>query len=1012
MPATYSSTSTILNVDTKSMADQAQGDYYGYINPAMELRGSSSGATAVVTERRMIADLGANMIASFYIPNPNSGNHPKFETGTKTFTLIDNTENDQENTDTYGEDTYTAAGTLETVQENIISTRNAIIQTRPTKDERNTRTLTGSSVMKTEAISSSQAETGRRDFWYDPLAQSFQVTENGGIFITSCDVYFQTKDDMDIPMTFQIRTMEGGVPTQKILPFSEIIKSPDQINVSTNGTVATRFTFDAPVYLEGDNTEYAITLASWSTKYKVFISRVGESDLLTDEFISQQPYLGSLFKSQNASTWEPSQWEDLKFVINKAVFDTEGTMEIYNPILSEGNQQVARLQPNSININSKKVRLGIGTPLTDTVLTLGNTVNQLTVTDGTNTFTSASNASGNFVGSAGIGTGSMGIVNAGLGYTPASGTALFVGVALTNITGGGDFMTADVVVTDGGISSARIISSGSGFQQGDVLGIGTIGNNAVGRNARMSIVSIGRTDELILDNVQGNFALNGTMTYTDPITGLTTSLNTHVTSGVASCRLEKITEVNDGLHFTVDHRNHGMHHETNRVTLSDVESDVVPTKLSLPYGSSSTSTISVVSTDNFTTFENVSVGATNPGLLQIGDEVIQYTGASGGSITGITRGNNAKGYIKGTPVRKYELGGVSLARINRTHLLSDVTDVDPNPITFDSYTVKLDTSALTSAQTGLPFSAPNRQSDGSAASNPKLYFNDTKSAGGFNAHATQNIPFQIIQPNVAHVTVPGTTISAKMRTLTASSLGGGLGQGTDVPFLDAGSEAITLNKSNYLTSTRMIASRINETNNTIPLSRSGSRSFNVTLTLETSNTNLSPVVDLQRMSAVLISNRIDSPISDYKKDPRVNSLFGDPTACQYVSRENSLANSASSIKLLLDAHINEFSEIRAYYAISATPNFDPIFEPFPGYKNLNDLGQVISSAESDGLPDRFIPKADAGAGFKSNELTYREYEFNMDELPPFKYYRIKFVLTSTNQTYVPRVSNLRVITLA
>ena len=40
-------------------------------------------------------------------------------------------------------------------------------------------------------------------------------------------------------------------------------------------------------------------------------------------------------------------------------------------------------------------------------------------------YSAASNASGNFVGSAGIGTGSMGIVNAGLGYTPASGTNLF-----------------------------------------------------------------------------------------------------------------------------------------------------------------------------------------------------------------------------------------------------------------------------------------------------------------------------------------------------------------------------------------------------------------------------------------------------------------------------------------------------------------------------------------------------------------------------------------------------------
>ncbi len=1012
MPATYSSTSTILNIDTKSMSDQAQGDYFGYTHVGMELRGQNSGATAVVSNMRLISDLGANLIGSFYIPNPNSGNHPIFETGTKTLTMIDNTSNNQENTDTYGEAKYSAEGTLETVQENIISTRNAIIQTKPSKDERAVRQLTGSTVMKTEAISTDTSVSSRTG-WYDPLAQSFQVTEEGGIFITSCDIYFQTKDDMDIPMTFQIRTMEGGVPTQKILPFSEIIKAPDQINVSTNGTVATRFTFEAPVYLEGDNTEYAICLASWSTKYKVFISRIGESDLLTDEFISQQPYLGSLFKSQNASTWEPSQWEDLKFVINKAVFETSGTMEIYNPILSEGNNQVARLKPNSLNITSKKIRVGIGTSLADTVLTLGNTINQLSFSDGDTDYSAASNASGDFVGSAGVGTGSMGIVNAGLGYSPASGTGLHVGVALTNITAGGDSMTADVVVTDGGISSARIITSGTGFQQGDVLGITSIGGQFVGRNGRLSIVSIGRTDEIIIDNVQGDFAVGGKLTYTHPITGLTTSLNTTVGSSSTNARItsiEKITSVHDGLHFTVNHRNHGMHHEQNRVTLSDVESDVPPTKLTLPYGQSSTSTISVESTDNFTTYENVSVGATNPGLLQIGDEVIKYTGASGGSITGITRGNNSKGYIKGSPVRKYELGGVSLARINRTHLMSDVTDRDPNPITFDSYTLKVDTSELNAAKTGLPFSVPNRTTDASANSNPKLYFNDTKSTGGFDAHATQNIPYQIISPNVANITVPGTSISAAIKTVSAASLGNGMGQGTDVPFLEKGSEPVTLNKSNYLDSPRMIASRINETNNTAIQNAPGDRSLNMTLTLESGNPNLSPVVDLQRMSAVLISNRVDAPITNYKEDSRVNTLFEDPTSCLYVSRENTLANSASSIKVLVDAHINEYSDIRAYYAISTNPNFDPIFEAFPGYKNLNNQGQVINSTESDGLPDRLIPKVDAA--LMSNEATFKEYEFNMEDLPEFKYYRIKLVLTSTNQTYVPRLSNLRVITLA
>ncbi len=390
---------------------------------------------------------------------------------------------------------------------------------------------------------------------------------------------------------------------------------------------------------------------------------------------------------------------------------------------------------------------------------------------------------------------------------------------------------------------------------------------------------------------------------------------------------------------------------------------------------------------------------------------MRYTGASGGSITGITRGNNAKGYIKGSPVRKYELGGVSLARINRTHLMSDVTDRDPNPITFDSYTLKIDTSDLTAAQTGLPFAAANRESDASANSNPKLYFNDTKSSGGYDTHATQNIPFQIISPNIANITVPGTSISAAMKSISASSLGNGMGQGTDVPFLDKGSESVTLNKSNYLNSPRMIASRINETNNTVTQNSPGNRSMNMTLTLETSNPNISPVVDLQRMSAVLVSNRVDAPITNYKQDSRVNTLFDDPTACQYVSRENTLANSASSIKILLDAHINEYSDIRAFYAISDSPNFDPIFEPFPGYKNLNDQGLVINSEESDGRQDRFIPASDS-AGFKSSELTFREYEFNMEDLPPFKYYRVKFVLTSTNQTYVPRVSDLRVITLA
>ena len=111
-------------------------------------------------------------------------------------------------------------------------------------------------------------------------------------------------------------------------------------------------------------------------KYKVFISRIGENDLITDEFVSNQPTLGSLFKSQNASTWEPSQWEDLKFKLNRANF-VSGTVEIYNPILSKGNYQIPKLMPDALRTHSKKVRVGLSSAFGAGIHpTFGNTIYQ------------------------------------------------------------------------------------------------------------------------------------------------------------------------------------------------------------------------------------------------------------------------------------------------------------------------------------------------------------------------------------------------------------------------------------------------------------------------------------------------------------------------------------------------------------------------------------------------------------------------------------------------------------
>ena len=68
-----------------------------------------------------------------------------------------------------------------------------------------------------------------------------------------------------------------------------------------------------------------------------------------------------------------------------------------------------------------------------------------------------------------------------------------------------------------------------------------------------------------------------------------------------------------------------------------------------------------------------------------------------------------------------------------------------------------------------------------------------------------------------------------------------------------------------------------------------------------------------------------------------------------------LENAATSIKVLVGAHVNLDSNIRAFYCINNREGVDPIFTAFPGYNNLNSRGQMILGEDSDGLSDTFVP---------------------------------------------------------
>lgn len=250
----------------------------------------------------------------------------RFRTGDRLFRLTDESSNIVANSLTSAEASWNAMGLLQTREETIVSTRvpvfrrQSVTQSRPARDVR-TRDRT--------------VKSQTRVRWVDPLAQTFLVDSNlypNGVFLTSLDLFFRAKD-ATIPVTIQIRPVVNGFPhSSAIVPFSEITLEPAAVNTSeapdpSDSNTATTFAFTSPVHLSGGQ-EYAVVILSNSNEYLTYIAVIGENQLGTEDRISMQPYAGSMFRSQNASTWTPDQTSDLMFVLNRAKFDTVNTGEI------------------------------------------------------------------------------------------------------------------------------------------------------------------------------------------------------------------------------------------------------------------------------------------------------------------------------------------------------------------------------------------------------------------------------------------------------------------------------------------------------------------------------------------------------------------------------------------------------------------------------------------------------------------------------------------------------------
>jgi hypothetical protein len=972
--SSYSATSQILNVDTYSLQIQSESSFYGYVGKDVILVGQTSGAQAIITDLRLVSNESGTLIASIYLPDPNLANTPKFQTGKKTLLLTaDETNNPLPGSYTsQAQSTFTASGELNITQETVISTRNATIQRQQTTD-----TTTRSSVVTTTSrTTTNQTRTEKTQAWVDPLAETILVTDNGGIFVTSLDIYFATKDT-SIPVTCQIRTTQTGIPGAEIIPFSETTIEASQVRVSNDATIPTKFTFSSPVFLEGSR-EYAIVLLSDSNNYTAWISRMGEEDISTRNLaetqkiiVSQQPYLGVLFKSQNGSTWDSSQLEDLKFTLYKAKFvQTPGVLKLYNPKLGVGNNQIPQLRPNPLNVLSKEVRVGLGSTVSTTFLNPGTNITQL----------NNLNAIGKITKTAGAiqinNTSALTTNNVGSGLTPSTGNFTFTGVNLTSVTGVGTGAQIQISINSGAIGVVTVTSGGYGYAVGDVV---TARIGSLSQNVRFNVGIVSATNFLILDNVQGNFDTTNQIAWIVP-----SGPNVGIASTLPGAIPTNITSLPDrnGLYVKVNHRNHGMHSRNNKVTISNAIGDKPITNLALNYLNSSTTNISLNSVGIFTSFENVGVSSTNPGYIRINNEILSYTGTDLVSnpprLTGIGRGIDStipQTHSINDVVMKYELGGISLRRINTTHNFVDV-DV-ANEITLDSYYIKVNTTS-----TGI-----GTARDGTNGL-PILGAESSTFGGGSGVRATQNIQFETITPNVQLSVPTNTEISTRIRTVTSTSV-----DGTEISFNDVGYEPINLNSINNLNSPRIICSQVNETDKLSNLP--GNKSFTMEMTLSSFSPNLSPAIDLDRINIITTSNRIDRPIIDFINDSRVNLDQIDPSSATYVTKRINLENPATSIDVRFAAVRNLSNDIRVLYKIfrADSPDGDQPYILFPGYNKLGD-----------GTSDSIV------ATSKIDE--FLDYRYTVDNLSPFNGFVIKLIMVGTNQASVPRIKEFRAIALA
>ena len=264
----------------------------------------------------------------------------------------------------------------------------------------------------------------------------------------------------------------------------------------------------------------------------------------------------------------------------------------------------------------------------------------------------------------------------------------------------------------------------------------------------------------------------------------------------------------------------------------------------------------------------------------------------------------------------------------------------------------------------------------------------TGAIGGTGITITPNIQFDIIQPVVGLIQPAGTTVTATMRTTGGRTL-----EQSDTEFsLTTASKAVAveLNADYYMSNPGAVYSTINETNE---MSSSKSLSFKLTFSTTTDKGHISPVIDTTRLSAHLIQNRMNNPVSGTTPEFVAETASGGSVEAKYQTRPIILENESTALDIRITANVASTAQVKMYYKLS---NADDA-------RKMGDL--AWRPFNDDGTPDTAISPTE-------NRYEFKEHKFSASGLTTFTAFQLKITMTGTSSCYPPKVKDLRGIALA